>query len=293
MAHTGSYLWKGVDLVRHRHAQPEDRLSAHADDRRSDVVHEQPEPDLPLQQRRAEPADRVDLAVGEQRAGRAGTRLFVQEQWTLRRLTLQGALRFDRGAELVPGAAGRAVAIPADADRHSGNARRRQLQGHHAESRARRTTCSGTAGRRSSMNLGKYLEGAGVSGNYANTNPTLRMPQTTSAFGTAGVTRAWTDANRNFVPDCDLLNPAAQDLRASGGDSVRRRVEHELRPERPDQQLRSRDSQRLGRPSVGLEPRRLDSAADRSAVVGRGRVLPAAGSAGSRSSTTWRCSRPI
>ena len=29
------------------------------------------------------------------------------------------------------------------------------------------------------MNLGKYLEGAGVSGNYANTNPTLRMPQTT------------------------------------------------------------------------------------------------------------------
>ena len=44
------------------------------------------------------------------------------------------------------------------------------------------------------------------------------MPQTTSAFGTAGVTRAWTDANQNFVPDCDLLNPAAQDLRASGGD---------------------------------------------------------------------------
>ena len=32
------------------------------------------------------------------------------------------------------------------------------------------------------------------------------------------MTRAWTDANQNFVPDCDLLNPAAQDLRASGGD---------------------------------------------------------------------------
>ena len=44
------------------------------------------------------------------------------------------------------------------------------------------------------------------------------MPQTTPTFGTAGVTRAWTDANQNFVPDCDLLNPAAQDLRASGGD---------------------------------------------------------------------------
>ena len=54
------------------------------------------------------------------------------------------------------------------------------------------------------LSLGSYLEGAGVSGIYANTNPTLRLPQTTSAFGTAGVTRAWTDANRNFVPDCDL-----------------------------------------------------------------------------------------
>jgi hypothetical protein len=32
------------------------------------------------------------------------------------------------------------------------------------------------------------------------------------------VTRTWTDANGNFQPDCDLLNPVAQDLRTSGGD---------------------------------------------------------------------------
>ena len=57
-----------------------------------------------------------------------------------------------------------------------------------------------------------------MTGIYASTNPTLRMPQTTPAFGTAGVTRAWTDANGNFVADCDLGNPGAQDLRASGGD---------------------------------------------------------------------------
>jgi hypothetical protein len=30
--------------------------------------------------------------------------------------------------------------------------------------------------------------------------------------------REWTDANGNFSPDCDLLNPAAQNLSASGGD---------------------------------------------------------------------------
>jgi len=33
------------------------------------------------------------------------------------------------------------------------------------------------------------------------------------------VFRSWTDANNNFTPDCDLVNPLAQDLRASGGDS--------------------------------------------------------------------------
>jgi hypothetical protein len=32
------------------------------------------------------------------------------------------------------------------------------------------------------------------------------------------VSRSWTDANGNFVPNCNLLNPSAQDLRASGGD---------------------------------------------------------------------------
>lgn len=30
--------------------------------------------------------------------------------------------------------------------------------------------------------------------------------------------RNWTDSNNNFVPDCNLANPAAQDLSASGGD---------------------------------------------------------------------------
>ena len=33
-----------------------------------------------------------------------------------------------------------------------------------------------------------------------------------------GVTRTWIDANGNFAPDCDLLNPLANDLRGTGGD---------------------------------------------------------------------------
>ena len=31
------------------------------------------------------------------------------------------------------------------------------------------------------------------------------MPTTTQLSGPPGVTRAWNDANTNFVPDCDLL----------------------------------------------------------------------------------------
>jgi hypothetical protein len=68
------------------------------------------------------------------------------------------------------------------------------------------------------MNLGRYLEGVGVQLNYANTNPTLRIPTNTGPFGVPGVTRTWTDANGNFQPDCDLLNPQLNDRRATGGD---------------------------------------------------------------------------
>ena len=45
------------------------------------------------------------------------------------------------------------------------------------------------------------------------------MPGTVGGpFAPLGVTRNWTDTNKNFVPDCDLLNTGAQDLSSSGGD---------------------------------------------------------------------------
>ena len=60
------------------------------------------------------------------------------------------------------------------------------------------------------VNFGKYLEGVGVQLNYANTNPTTAHPDvSTGPFGVPGVTRTWIDANSNFAPDCDLLNPHA------------------------------------------------------------------------------------
>jgi len=59
--------------------------------------------------------------------------------------------------------------------------------------------------------LNKYGTAQGLQGNYGDTaNPVNRLANI--------VTRTWTDADRDFFPDCDLTNTLAQDLRAGGGD---------------------------------------------------------------------------
>ena len=61
------------------------------------------------------------------------------------------------------------------------------------------------------VSLNKYVTAQGLQGTYGDTaNPVNRMANI--------VTRTWTDADRDFAPDCDLTNVLAQDLRASGGD---------------------------------------------------------------------------
>ncbi len=61
------------------------------------------------------------------------------------------------------------------------------------------------------VSLNKYLQTGGDGGPFGLAlAPANLIVQTT--------TRNWTDANGNFVPDCDLTNPAVQDNRAGGGD---------------------------------------------------------------------------
>jgi hypothetical protein len=60
------------------------------------------------------------------------------------------------------------------------------------------------------VNLSKYWQYAANDGVYIGTNPASTFAQTAN--------RAWTDANGNFNPDCDLQNPLSQDNRAKGGD---------------------------------------------------------------------------
>jgi hypothetical protein len=140
---------------------------------------------------------------------------FVQEQYTHRRLTLQGALRFDRSTSWFPEQREgpsrflpQQIVIP---ETNGVNAYKDFTPRFGAS-----WDVFGNGKTAIKANIGKYLEGVGVQLNYANSNPTLRMPQTTGPFGTSGVTRTWTDGNNNFVPDCNLLNPNAN---SAGGDT--------------------------------------------------------------------------
>jgi hypothetical protein len=216
VAHTGSYLWKGsVSYVTGSHTLKAGYQHTWMTDDRTWMTNNQAL------------TYRVDNGVPNQLTqsispwvndARAGWRAwFVQEQWTWRQLTVQGAVRLDWARSWFPAqqeGPSRFLPSPISIPETRGVDSYRDVSPRFGIA----YDLTGTGRTALKMSVGKYLEGVGASGIYANTNPTLRMPQTTPSFGTAGVTRAWTDTNSNFVPDCDLRNPNTQDLRASGGD---------------------------------------------------------------------------
>ena len=216
VAHTGSYLWKGsASYVTGAHSLKIGYQHTFMTDDRTWMTNTQ---NLTYRVDNGEPnqlTQSISPWVNDARA--AWDAVFVQEQWAYRRLTLQGAVRFDRARSWFPAqreGPSRFLPVPiVIPETHGVNSYKDVTPRIGAAYDLR-----GSGRTAIKMSLGKYLEGAGVSGIYANSNPSLRMPQTTPAFGTAGVTRAWTDANHNFVPDCDLSNPVAQDVRSSGGD---------------------------------------------------------------------------
>lgn len=216
VAHTGSYLWKGsLTYAAGTHILKAGYQQTFMTDDRTWMTNNQ---NLTYRVDNGVPnqlTESISPWVNDARAAWQG--LYVQEQWTHDRVTLQGALRFDRSWSWFPAqqeGPSRFLPTPILIPRTDGVDSYKDVTARIGAA----YDVSGTGKTALKVSLGKYLEGAGVNGAYANSNPSLRMPQTTPAFGTPGVTRAWTDANHDVVPDCDLLNPQPQDLRGSGGD---------------------------------------------------------------------------
>jgi hypothetical protein len=133
---------------------------------------------------------------------------YAQEQWTLGRMTLQGALRFDHAwsysPEQVVGPT-RFLPNPITFPRTDG------VKGYNDISPRLGLAYDLFGNGKTSLkvNLGRYLDAASNNnGNYSITNPTSRMAGSTEA-GRPAITRSWNDADRDYVPDCNLNSNVA------------------------------------------------------------------------------------
>jgi hypothetical protein len=138
--------------------------------------------------------------------------IYAQDQWTMNRVTVQGALRYERAWSWAPEgengilAASRFNSAPIMFDRTE------SVRGYNDISPRVGVAYDvfGNGKTALKVNIGHYLTNANNEGNFTINNPVSSLQTSTN--------RNWTDANSNYVPDCVLMNPAAQDLRASGGD---------------------------------------------------------------------------
>jgi hypothetical protein len=142
--------------------------------------------------------------------------LFVQDQWTRGRLSLQGALRYDTVKSWMPAEHNGTDEVTRFSPRPVRFDRTDSVTGYHDI-----TPRVGAAydlfgnGRTAiKVNAGKYLAAAVADGIYSANSPALNYVRTIA--GANG--RAWTDSNGNFAVDCDLLSSTAQNLSATGGD---------------------------------------------------------------------------
>ena len=131
---------------------------------------------------------------------------YVQQQWTRGRLTLQGALRFDRAWSWAPEQRleSRFWAQPLVFDETPVVDSYTDLTPRAAVT----YDLFGTGRTALKATLGKYLESTVTASNYGIGNPTSRIA--TNVF------RTWTDRNSNWIPDCDLSNPQTQDFGPTG-----------------------------------------------------------------------------
>jgi hypothetical protein len=137
--------------------------------------------------------------------------LYVQDRWTVSRLTLNAGLRFEYYRSTFPAQSiGPGLLVPS---RNISFSETPLLSFQDIVPRVGASyDLFGTGKTAVKASVNKYVEGLGMQVGWSNgvLDPVSGLANT--------VTRSWTDGNRNYVADCDLTNPLGQDNRATGGD---------------------------------------------------------------------------
>ena len=130
---------------------------------------------------------------------------YAQESWTMGRMTFQGALRYDRAWSYFPEVTIGPVRFLPNAIHYPETP---GVTGYNDITPRGGVAWDlfGTGKTSVKLNFGKYLQAAQNGLSYGALRPSGRLSTT--------VTRAWTDVDGDFVPDCDLMNPLAN----NGGD---------------------------------------------------------------------------
>jgi hypothetical protein len=144
--------------------------------------------------------------------------LFAQDQWTIGRVTLQGALRFDRAWSWAPAEGNGTTGTSRFNPQPISFERTVSVRGYNdiTPRVGLAYNLFGNGKTALKVNAGKYVEAATSDSIYSSNNPAARII-TRIGSGPAAA-RGWTDGNRNYVVDCNLLNPAGQNNLATGGD---------------------------------------------------------------------------